>query len=81
MYRKYASVIRIIAVMLLSVLLLSACLGGSGGTIRYYLVNPVDFSAASTIPAKKLAIEIIDLHVPQPVISSTGAENGAFHRH
>ena len=65
MHKKYFSLIRMSAAILLSGLLLSACLGGSGGTIRYYLVNPVDFSPVSKVQDKKLAIEIINLHVPQ----------------
>lgn len=44
---------------------LGGCASGGGGAIRYYLVNPVDFSAIQGASGNKLAIEIMDLHVPQ----------------
>ena len=44
-------------------LTLSAC-GGGGNTVRYYLLDPVD--TASRYEAEKpLALEIVDLHLPQ----------------
>lgn len=65
MQQKRASAIRMVVAVLLSGLLLGACLGGSGGTVRYYLVNPADFSAADKGPDKKLVIQIINLQIPQ----------------
>jgi uncharacterized protein len=46
--------------------LLNGCLGGGATTpIRYYLVDPSDYSNASLIAVRPLSIEIIDLHIPQ----------------
>ena len=64
MHYRFAIIKRTFALVLLSGLLLPGCMG-SGNTVRYYLVNPVDFSDVSNAPEKKLAIEILDLHVPQ----------------
>jgi len=45
--------------------LLSACMGGGGNAIRYYLIDPVDIAAGTEQPGRTLAIEITDLHIPQ----------------
>ena len=65
MHKKFVALIRMFITIMLSCLLLSACLGGSGGTIRYYLVNPVEFPAVNKEQNRKLVIQIINLHVPQ----------------
>jgi len=54
-----------VAGILLSGIFLPGCSSGGGSSIRYYLVNPVEFSPVRNGPEKKLAIEIINLHVPQ----------------
>ncbi len=54
-------------IVLLSVMcLLTACLGGGATTpIRYYLVEPVEYSGESVKTVRPLSIEILDLHIPQ----------------
>jgi len=44
---------------------LSGCLGGGGNGVRYYLIDPMDIDAGTDQSARKLAIEISDLHIPQ----------------
>lgn len=61
---RFAIIKLICTLILLSGLLLSGCLGG-GNTIRYYLVNPVGFSDVHGAAEKKLAVRIINLHIPQ----------------
>lgn len=52
--------------LLLNCLLLTACLGGgSSNVVRYYLVDPVTESGAKIDTNDQLAVEIIDLHLPQ----------------
>ena len=52
--------------LILSSLLLTACLGGGGATrVNYYLVDPEIPTLAETESDKQLAIELIDLHIPQ----------------
>jgi uncharacterized lipoprotein YmbA len=53
-------------VLLFVVSLLSACLGGGATTpIRYYLIDPVEYSGDSIKAVRPLSIEILDLHIPQ----------------
>jgi len=65
MRQKYTLIIYMVAGILLSGIFLPGCSSGGGSSIRYYLVNPVEFSPVRNGPEKKLAIEIINLHVPQ----------------
>jgi len=44
--------------------LLTAC-GGGGTAVRYYLVDPITYSAASIRTDNQIAIEILDIQVPQ----------------
>ena len=47
-------------------LLLSGCLGGgSNSVIKYYLVDPVHVEMDEIDTDKQLAVELIDLHIPQ----------------
>ncbi len=47
-------------------MLLAGCLGsGSKNVVRYYLVDPVPLEASGMGAERKLAIELIDLHIPQ----------------
>ena len=49
---------------LLLALMLAGCLGKGGTTTHYYLVDPVAFTAAEPAAAP-MAVEIMDLHIPQ----------------
>ena len=52
--------------LILLCLFLAACLGGgSKNTVRYYLVDPVPVGNAEIDTERQLAIELIDLHIPQ----------------
>ena len=55
-----------LAISIIIISLLSACIGG-GETkpIRYYLIDPTDYSNSSIKAVKELKIAIIDLHIPQ----------------
>ena len=54
------------SILLIGVCLLSGCLGGGATTpIRYYLLDPTDYSNAELMAVRPLSIEIIDLHIPQ----------------
>ena len=52
--------------LLFFVLTLIGCFGG-GKTIpiKYYLIDPVDYSSESIKPVRDLSLAIIDLHLPQ----------------
>lgn len=45
--------------------LFAGCIGGGAGAVRYYLIDPVPVAEAQTGTGKSLAVEILDLHVPQ----------------
>ncbi len=45
--------------------ILSGCAGGGGTQVRYYLLDPVESLAIQSGTDKTLAIEIINLHIPQ----------------
>ena len=52
--------------LILALFLLTACFGGGASApIKYYLLDPVDYSNKSLIAVRPLSIEIIDLHIPQ----------------
>jgi uncharacterized lipoprotein YmbA len=47
-------------------LLLSGCLGGgSNSVVKYYLVDPIHVEMDEIDTDKQLAVELIDLHIPQ----------------
>ena len=58
-----ASLGRVTCAALLLALTLAGCLGKGGTTTRYYLVDPVAFTAPES--AAPLAVDIMDLHIPQ----------------
>lgn len=64
MHPKKSIINKIVTIVLLSGWL-AGCASGGGSAVRYYLVNPAGFSALQDAPRNKLAIEIMDLHVPQ----------------
>ena len=45
--------------------LLTGCMGGAGNTHVYYLVNPVTVDEPIYRKEQPLAVEIMDLHIPQ----------------
>ncbi len=53
-----------IGATLLLALALAGCLGKGGTTTRYYLVDPVSYTAPESAAAPA-AVEIMDLHIPQ----------------
>jgi len=55
---------RSVFILALILVLLTAC-GGGGTAVRYYLVDPIAYNAASVSTDKQMAIEILDIHVPQ----------------
>jgi hypothetical protein len=61
-----ATITGFFAVSLLSAVFLSGCTGGAGGNVHvYYLVNPLISAAPVRATGKPLAVEIIDLRIPQ----------------
>ncbi|MFT5349423.1 MAG: putative lipoprotein YmbA, partial [Gammaproteobacteria bacterium] len=62
---RVSSLISTVLLMLLC-LFLTACLGGGAkNTVRYYLVDPVPVETAEIDTERQLAIELIDLDIPQ----------------
>lgn len=45
--------------------LFAGCMGGGAGPVRYYLIDPVPADEPQTEADVSLAVEILDLHVPQ----------------
>lgn len=55
-----------IFILLIGSLLLSGCFsGGTNAPIRYYLIDPFDYSNNPLSAVRPLSIEIIDLQIPQ----------------
>lgn len=65
-YSDY-SIYKIAFTALMLVILLSGCFGTGGKkvTTKYYLIDPVEFVALNFKSTRPLAIEIIDVHLPQ----------------
>lgn len=53
------------AVFLLACMLLLTGCGGGATAVRYYLVDPIDNSSAAISTDNQIAIEILDIQVPQ----------------
>ena len=64
--RNY-SILKIIFSALMLVILLAGCLGTGGSKVatKYYLIDPVKSDALNLTLDEPLAIEIIDVHIPQ----------------
>ncbi len=60
------SILKLVFSALTLLIFLAACSGG-GSTIatKYYLIDPVEYDALNVTSDKPLAIEIIDVHIPQ----------------
>ena len=64
-YRN-GSILKIIFSALMLVLFLAACSGGGNKVpTKYYLIDPVESGALNFTLDKPLAIEIMDVHIPQ----------------
>jgi uncharacterized lipoprotein YmbA len=65
LYKNY-STLKIVFSALMLLLLLAACSGGGNKiATKYYLIDPVESGALNLTSEKPLAIEIIDVHIPQ----------------
>ena len=52
--------------LILVLSLLSGCFGGGATTpVRYYLIDPMDYSSNTVKAVRELSVSIIDLHIPQ----------------
>jgi len=61
------STLKLIFSTLILTTMLTSCFGSGGEKVitKYYLIDPVEFEALNFISDKALAIEIIDVHIPQ----------------
>jgi len=61
------STLKLIFSTLILATMLTSCFGSGGEKVitKYYLIDPVEFEALNIISDKPLAIEIIDVHIPQ----------------
>ena len=60
------SILKIVFSALMLLILLVACSGGGNKVpTKYYLIDPVEYDALNFPSDKSLAIEIIDVHIPQ----------------
>ena len=66
MYKFSAESLTSTILLIAVCLLLSGCLGGgSNSVVKYYLVDPVHVEMDKIDTEKQLAVELIDLHIPQ----------------
>ena len=66
MYKFSAESLTSTILLIAVCLLLSSCLGGgSNSVVKYYLVDPVHVEMDKIDTDKRLAVELIDLHIPQ----------------
>lgn len=82
MHRILFIPVRSLAVVAL-LLLLAGCMGGGSAPIRYYLVDPVPVEPLQAEAGDVLAVEILDLHLPQylerfNIATRTGENRLAF---
>jgi uncharacterized lipoprotein YmbA len=60
------SLLKLVFTALMLLILLAACAGGGSKiATKYYLIDPVEYDALNFTLDKPLAIEIIDVHIPQ----------------
>jgi uncharacterized lipoprotein YmbA len=60
------SLLKLVFSALMLLVLLAACSGGGKKiATKYYLIDPVEYDAINFTSDKPLAIEIIDVHIPQ----------------
>jgi uncharacterized lipoprotein YmbA len=66
MCNRNGSTLKIVFSALMLLMLLAACSGGGNKVpTKYYLIDPVEHDALNFTSDKPLAIEIIDVHIPQ----------------
>ncbi len=66
MCNRNGSTLKIVFSALMLLMLLTACSGGGNKVpTKYYLIDPVEHDALNFTSDKPLAIEIIDVHIPQ----------------
>ena len=64
--RHNNSILKLVFSALMLVVFLAACSGGGNKiATKYYLIDPVEYDALNFTSDKPLAIEIIDVHIPQ----------------
>ena len=61
------SILKIVFLALMLLILLAGCFGTGGKKVatKYYLIDPVESGVLNFTSDKPLAIEIIDVHIPQ----------------
>lgn len=64
--RHNNSILKLVFSALMLAIFLAACSGGGNKiATKYYLIDPVEYDALNFTSDKPLAIEIIDVHIPQ----------------
>ena len=64
--RDNNSILKLVLSALMLLIFLLACSGGGNKVAtKYYLIDPVEYDALNFTSDKPLAIEIIDVHIPQ----------------
>ncbi len=67
MRANYYSILKLVILYLILATTMSSCFGTGGGkaTTKYYLIDPIESGAINFTSDQSLAIEIIDIHLPQ----------------
>jgi len=67
MRANYYSIIKLVILYLILATTMSGCFGTGGEKIatKYYLIDPIDSEALNFTSDQSLAVEIIDIHLPQ----------------
>jgi len=64
--RHNNSILKVVFSSLMLAIFLASCSGGGHKVVtKYYLIDPVEYDALNFTSDKPLAIEIIDVHIPQ----------------
>jgi uncharacterized lipoprotein YmbA len=67
MRANYYSILKLVILYLILATTMSGCFGTGGEKIatKYYLIDPIDSEALNFTSDQSLAVEIIDIHLPQ----------------
>ena len=67
MRANYYSILKLVILYLILATTMSSCFGTGGEKIatKYYLIDPIDSEALNFTSDQSLAVEIIDIHLPQ----------------
>jgi len=67
MRANYYSILKLIVLYLILAATMSSCIGTGGEKIatKYYLIDPIDSGVINSMSDQSLAVEIIDIHLPQ----------------